>query len=169
MGWLGGAFAPLVRPPISEGTPRVYPEYTQVYPRVYPGAFMFLRDVIWNPCSFSYEVRARWMPQNLRNTPQVLLLVDTQSARPMFCHSMHTLGLKFSSLSLICLGCLFTFYIIHMGAGHLFRTVRSPLEIGDRIFWKPPKPNQIGLGTRPRSLDRSGPDQMDRTRVEQTR
>ena len=55
-----------------------------------------------------------------------------------------------------------------MGAGHLFRTVRSPLEIGDRIFWKPPTPKQIGLGTRPRSLDRSEPNWMDRTGLDQT-
>ena len=58
----------------------------------------------------------------------------------------------------------------HMGAGHLFRTVRSPLEIGDRIFWKPPRPDQ----TRPNwgpdwgSPDQTRPDKTGWTGLDQT-
>ena len=44
-----------------------------------------------------------------------------------------------------------------MGAGHSFRIVRSRLEIGDRIFWTPPRPDQTDLGNGP---EVTGPDQI---------
>ena len=57
-----------------------------------------------------------------------------------------------------------------MGAGHLFRTVQSPLEMGDWIFWKPPRPDQTkpNWGLDQGSLDWTTPDGTSRTRPDQT-
>ena len=57
-----------------------------------------------------------------------------------------------------------------MGAGHLFRRVRSPQEMDDRVFWKPPRPDQTkpNWGLDQGSLDRTTPDGTSRTGPDQT-